>query len=138
MNLLTQFSQTLFQPVFYAPSQEALIEAGIGVLLLLGMIALWWRGVRTPEYEWDWTRRCLQFTGVFGTIAILLAFVRYEGIPYASMQAVLGLIALWALTSFTQLVLYRQFVLKSARIEWREHKARDQYLPKPKKGRTAR
>lgn len=138
MNLfISQSSQTLFQPVYYAAMQEAGIEAALGAILLLVFVGIWLRGQRSPNFELAWTNKRLQFTGIFGTMFILLAFVRYEGIPYASMQAVLGIIALWALISFMQLLLYRRFVLKPARIEWSEHKARDQYLPKPK-GRPAR
>ncbi len=137
MNSFNLFLASITKPISFATPTEAIAELVIGVLLLLTCGYIAWHGNRSHDYERQWTNRRLQITGVFGTVSILLAFLRYEGIPYASMQVVLGLIVLWAVLSFVQLVLYRQLVLKPARVEWREHKERDQYLPKPK-ARSAR
>ena len=134
---MNQFLQSLTQPIIYASAPEAITELVLGVLLLVTCAAIAWRGNRTNDHERQWTNRRLQITGVFGTVSLLLAFLRYEGIPYASMQVVLGLIVVWAILSAAQLALYRQLVLKPARAQWREHKKRDAYLPKPK-ARSAR
>ena len=76
------FFQTLFRPVSFSTSTEAIIEVVIGVALLVACAVIARRGKRTPEHEEIWTARRLQFTGIFGTILLLLAFLRYEGIPY--------------------------------------------------------
>jgi len=131
------FAQNLVQPVSYSTAPEAIAEIVAGVILLIACVVITRRGLKDPEHERVWTNRRLQFTGIFGTLLILLAFLRYEGIPYISMPAVLWLVLIWALFTFAQLALYRQIVLKPVRSQWRQRKTRDQYLPKPK-ARSAR
>jgi small-conductance mechanosensitive channel len=130
---VTIFVQQLFRPVYYASKTEGIVLASIGVLLLIAALVVVRTGKQSPDHEREWTARRLQFSGSFGTVALVLAFLRYEGIPYGSMQAVLGVVLVWALIAVVQLALYRRLVLKPAQREWREHKARDQYLPKPKR-----
>ncbi len=129
----TIFFQNLIRPVYYASSTEAIVMASIGVVLLIAALVISIRGKQSPDHEREWTARHLQFTGMFGTVALVLAFLRYEGIPYGSMQAVLGVVLIWALIAVVQLALYRRLVLKPAQQQWHEHKAREQYLPKPKR-----
>lgn len=133
---LSSFVTFLTQPVSFATPTEAIVTASGGVLSLLAAALISRRGLREPALERDWTDKRLQLTGVFGTLLILLAFLRYEGIPYLSMPVVLGVVLLWALISFAQLALYRRSVLKPARTQWREHRAREQYLPQPKRRST--
>ena len=130
---LTVTAKQLVRPVYFASTTETIIVASVGVALFIVGMVISRTARRSPDFERMWTERRLQFTGVFGTVALLLAFLRYEGIPYVSMPVVFGLICLWAAGSFAQLALYRQFKLKSARAQWSDHKAREQYLPKPKR-----
>ena len=131
------FAQNFFIPISYSSAPEAITELVIGLILIIAAIVISIRGLKEPEHERVWTNRRLQFTGVFGTILILLAFLRYEGIPYVSMQAVLWIVLIVALLGVAQLAFYRQIVLKPAQSQWRQRKTRDQYLPKPK-ARSAR
>lgn len=135
---LTLFEKQAVQPVYYASKLEAGIIAGIGVALLLAGIILSRTAKRTPDYEAEWTDRRLQCTGVFGTVALLLAFLRYQGIPYASMTLVLVLAILWMLVTIVQLLRYRRLVVQLARTKWSEHKAREQYLPEARTRRAVR
>ena len=130
---LTVFIKQAIRPVNYASSTEALIIAGIGLALLIAGLIINRKAKRTPEFEAAWTERRLQFTGVFGILALLLAFLRYEGIPYGSMTLVLVVVALWALITLVPLLRYRRLVVQIARARQSEHKARDQYLPKPRR-----
>ncbi len=131
------FGRELLQPVRYATGLEAGIIAGVGLALLVAELMLSHRGRRSPAYEAVWTDKRLQFTGVFGTVALLLAFLRYEGIPYGSMTLVLVLTILWMLITVAQLLRYRRLVVQVARAGQSEHRARDAYLPQPKR-RSAR
>ena len=135
---LSLFVKQAVQPVRYATSLEAGIIAGIGVALLLAGLILSRIGLRTPDYEAAWTEKRLQFTGVFGTVAIVVAFLRYEGIPYASMTLVLVSAILWVFVTIVQLLRYRWLVVQVARTKWSEHKAREQYLPEARTRRPAR
>jgi len=134
---ITIFVKQAVQPVYYASVIEASIIASIGVILLVAGIIISRRGLKSPAYEAVWTDKLLQFTGVFGMFALLLAFLRYEGIPYGSMSLVLVIVVLWALITVVQLLRYRRLVVQVARARQSEHKARDAYLPKARKDRQA-
>jgi hypothetical protein len=128
-----QFLKQAVQPVHTASLTESIGLATGGLILLVAAVVLARRSRQLVAHERVWTERCLQGALGFGTVLFLLAFVRYEGIPYLSMTAVLWLVGLWLVGSVVQLVLYRTSVLKPARIQWHQRKAHEQYLPKPKR-----